>query len=352
MKYLKKFKLFEFSNPYESIIGDMQDIANNFISEMSKKYDLRLGKPFDKEKANCSWFTKVFFDWAKSKSIPVEIVYFDSDVEAHIAPLIGDKVIDFAVKQFTKEPNDNYKILEIDDYKKWGYQKAEILKDFPEWATVRDAQILERYRMLDYLNLSDFEDKLNLIENTFKSLPKDEILDCIMELTDVGLSFDKSILIHCLWKGEELIQSKDRTTSDGFFTNLKTKDFWTGEGIFGKKTIKILMTEQVEALFNIKTQPEIEQFTNNDMVVRTFTKSIKEEAEQFEQWLNDGWMPCFVIARQKSLKFNPFPKPEVVDALKDVREKLYNIYGYEMILFPTAEEPSFLFIDKKYIHQL
>jgi 4a-hydroxytetrahydrobiopterin dehydratase len=131
MKYLKTYKLFESQN--------LDSLANQFLDEYSHQYDLRLGKPFDKEKANCSWFTKEFYNWAKSKSIDVKIVYFDSDVEAHIVPMIDGQTIDFSVKQFTKNPDDDYLILASDDYSKWGYSEYEILDEFPDWATVMSA---------------------------------------------------------------------------------------------------------------------------------------------------------------------------------------------------------------------
>ena len=50
MKYLRKYN--------ENV---SEDLANSFISIMSDKYDLRLGKPFDKNKANCAWFTIEFY---------------------------------------------------------------------------------------------------------------------------------------------------------------------------------------------------------------------------------------------------------------------------------------------------
>ena len=135
MKYLKKYKTFE-------SLQNLNKVVDDFISEVGSKYNFRFGLPFDKEKANCSWFTKTFFDWAKSKSLPVEIVYFDSNIEAHIAPYLYGKVIDFAVKQFTKNPDDDFQILNIEDYKKWGYEKSEILNEFPDWATIREADLV------------------------------------------------------------------------------------------------------------------------------------------------------------------------------------------------------------------
>jgi hypothetical protein len=64
--------------------------------------------------------------------------------------MIDGKVIDFAVKQFTKNPNDDYKITKPEDYKKYGYDKFEILDKVPNWFTIRKAdKILERIKRYD-----------------------------------------------------------------------------------------------------------------------------------------------------------------------------------------------------------
>ena len=124
---------------------NIKKYVDEFISEYSKKYDLRLGKSFNKEKANCSWFTDVFYKWAKEKDLPVKTIYFDSDEESHTAPIIDGKIIDFTIKQFTKNPNDDYKITSAEDYKKYGYDKSEILDKVPTWFTIRKAdKITER----------------------------------------------------------------------------------------------------------------------------------------------------------------------------------------------------------------
>jgi hypothetical protein len=121
----------------------LDTIANQFITDMSKVYNLRFGESFDKNKANCAWFTGEFYKWAKSKDLNVKVVYFDSNIEAHIAPMIDDKVIDFSVKQFTKNPNDNYLILIPEDYKKYGYDKFEIYDEMPKLETIFPADKIQ-----------------------------------------------------------------------------------------------------------------------------------------------------------------------------------------------------------------
>jgi hypothetical protein len=120
----------------------LHEIAQSFLDEYSQKFDLRLGEQFDSEFANCAWFTKEFNKWCFENSIPVQIVYFDSNSEAHTASLVDNKVIDFTVKQFTKNPQDDYKIMNIEDYKKWGYPNHKILRDIPEWYTIKAAKTI------------------------------------------------------------------------------------------------------------------------------------------------------------------------------------------------------------------
>ena len=132
MKYLKKYKIFESDN-------NLNNIANQFITDMSKSYDLRFNQEFDKNKANCAWYTIEFYNFAKQRSLDVRVIYFDSDIEAHIAPILGDKVIDFTVKQFTKNPDDNYLVLTPEDYKQFGYHQFEVYDELPELETVHPA---------------------------------------------------------------------------------------------------------------------------------------------------------------------------------------------------------------------
>ena len=151
MKYIKTYKIFESDS--------LDSIAHRFIADMSRFYDLRLGQEFDKNKANCAWFTGEFYKWSKSKVLDVKVVYFDSNIEAHIAPMIDGKVIDFTVKQFTKNPNDDYLILTPEDYRKYGYDKFEIWDEMPELQTVFPAdRIRESIRIFESNQIWDLED--------------------------------------------------------------------------------------------------------------------------------------------------------------------------------------------------
>ena len=112
---------------------ELTDIVSKFISRMSETYDLRFGEPFDRKKANCAWFTIEFYNWAKAKGLDVKVIYFDSDKQAHIAPMIDNKVIDFTIKQFTEKLEDDYLISNPDEYREYGYESFEIYDGLPKW---------------------------------------------------------------------------------------------------------------------------------------------------------------------------------------------------------------------------
>ena len=120
----------------------METLANWFLDEMSRKYDLRLGEEFDKEKANCSWFTNEFNRWAKSKGFQPKVIYFPADEESHTASYLDGEIIDFTLKQFTGNSKDEFNITLPDDYKQYGYDEYEILDEVPEWFTIREADII------------------------------------------------------------------------------------------------------------------------------------------------------------------------------------------------------------------
>ena len=79
----------------------ISNLADRFLKEVGKNYDLRKGKEFNKKKGNCAWFTEFFYEWSEINRIPVKIIYFDETSTAkdtHIAILLGDFVLDFAYK--------------------------------------------------------------------------------------------------------------------------------------------------------------------------------------------------------------------------------------------------------------
>ena len=227
MRYLKTYKLFESQN--------LDSLANQFLDEYSNQYDLRLGRSFDKEKANCSWFTKEFYNWVKSKSIDVKIVYFDSDVEAHIVPMIDGQTIDFSVKQFTKNSDDDYLILKPEDYIKWGYSEYEVLDEFPDWATVRTADVLNESRFLDFRKTLDtlkdlcleFEDN----ECPAKIWPEDDIKLNLVSLRSRGtVKTDIPFYVEIDLKNSKIFM-RFKPLPDWFIDTCRTiEDFMSEEG--------------------------------------------------------------------------------------------------------------------------
>ena len=65
-------------------------------------------------------------------------VYFpetEKAKDAHVAILIGDFVLDFTHKQFSKDAKDDYSVNKVKHYEKFGYNvdDAEVVDEFPSW---------------------------------------------------------------------------------------------------------------------------------------------------------------------------------------------------------------------------
>lgn len=134
--YENQFVPFELNVTKEGIAN----LGNQFLREIGKNYKLGGDKDFNKKKGNCGWFTQEFYQWAENNKTPCRIIYFPETKkakEAHIAILIGELVLDFTHKQFSKDPKEKFSVLPIKDYKKYGYleDKIEILDEFPNWVT-------------------------------------------------------------------------------------------------------------------------------------------------------------------------------------------------------------------------
>jgi hypothetical protein len=149
MKYIKLYESYvaTLNSDYNPMVTNVPDIpggydklADSFLYDLGKNYDLRKGKPFDKEIGNCAWFTQEFIRWCELQRIPMQIIYFpetEKAKDAHVAPYSNGLVIDFAYKQFSKDKKEKFKIGKPEDYKKFGYDpdKADILDEFPNWVT-------------------------------------------------------------------------------------------------------------------------------------------------------------------------------------------------------------------------
>jgi hypothetical protein len=115
----------------------IENIADQFLRDLRKNYDLGVGKEFNPKKGNCAWYVQEFYQWAENNRTPVRIVYFpetEKAKDAHIAILVDDLVLDFAHKQFSKDKKEKYSILPLKAYKKYGYSdEMEVLDEVPSW---------------------------------------------------------------------------------------------------------------------------------------------------------------------------------------------------------------------------
>lgn len=140
MKFIRTFDDYEnqmVPTSFKVTKSGVENIANQFLRDLGKDYDLRVGKEFNPKKGNCAWYVQKFYQWAENNRTPVRIVYFpetEKAKDAHIAILIDDLVLDFAHKQFSKDKKEKYSILPLKDYKKYGYSdKMEVLEEVPSW---------------------------------------------------------------------------------------------------------------------------------------------------------------------------------------------------------------------------
>jgi hypothetical protein len=114
--------------------------ANEFLRELGEDYELNDGKQFDPKRGNCAWFVDEFYTWSENNRIPGKVIYFsetDKAKDAHVAILIGDLVLDFTHKQFSKNPKEKFSILPIGDYKKYGYdvENYQVYDGLPNWVS-------------------------------------------------------------------------------------------------------------------------------------------------------------------------------------------------------------------------
>lgn len=113
-------------------------IANEFLRELGKNYDLRRDKAYDPELGNDAWYVERFYQWAENTKTPCRIIYFFHPEEAkgkdpHMAIIIGDLVLDFAHKKLSKDRKEKFAITPPKDYEKYGFREYDLLDDYPSW---------------------------------------------------------------------------------------------------------------------------------------------------------------------------------------------------------------------------
>lgn len=140
MKFIRTFDDYEnqmVPTSFKVSKPGVENIADQFLRDLGKNYDLRVGKEFDKKKGNCAWYVQEFYQWCENNRTPVRIVYFpetEKAKDAHIAILVDDLVLDFAHKQFSKDKKEKYSVLPLKAYTKYGYSdKIEVLDEVPNW---------------------------------------------------------------------------------------------------------------------------------------------------------------------------------------------------------------------------
>lgn len=116
----------------------IENLATQFLEDLGKDYVLTSGKEFNKKKGNDAWFVESFYEWCEINNVPARIIYMPATEkmkDAHVAILIGNFILDFTHKQFTKDPKDDFAVNKAEDYEKLGYDldDAEVVDEFPSW---------------------------------------------------------------------------------------------------------------------------------------------------------------------------------------------------------------------------
>ena len=143
MRYLKFFESYTATNTdYSAMVftvpnfkDDFEKLAEAFLRDLSKDYDIRKGKDYDPELGNDAWLTQKFFEWCEAQRLPIRIIYFDKGETGHVAPFLEGWVIDFAYKKISKNPKQSFRVGKPEDYEKLGYKtgRENIYEEFPDW---------------------------------------------------------------------------------------------------------------------------------------------------------------------------------------------------------------------------
>lgn len=114
------------------------NLGNEFLRELGKDYHLGVGKPFNSKIGNAAWFTDEFYTWSENNRIPGQVIYFEKTEKAknpHVAIIIGDLVLDFTHKKFSKDPDEKFSVLPVKSYQKYGYEGYETYDGLPDWVS-------------------------------------------------------------------------------------------------------------------------------------------------------------------------------------------------------------------------
>lgn len=145
MRHLQLFESYTATNAdYNAMVftvpnfkDDFEKLAESFLRDLSKDYDIRKGKEYNPKIGNDAWLTQKFFEWCELQRLPIKTIYFDktNGEEGHIAPYLEGWVIDFAYNKLSKRNKKSLRVGKPEDYEKLGYLtgRENIYEEFPEW---------------------------------------------------------------------------------------------------------------------------------------------------------------------------------------------------------------------------
>lgn len=210
--------------------------------------------------------------------------------------------------------------------------------------------INERYNYVDIMDFTDDQiKKLDEIQEVFNQIPKQDIEECIIDLEDIGYNYTKGVLVSLLWRGGTLNTGKVHTSTGESFTYFTTKDFYkTSNNIFDSDDFKLMNCEIIQSICDTKSESEVERLFANDAIKSHFHGSIIKEIENFDTYIEEGFVHCVTISKLDFLK-NWTLNQEKIDVIFELRERVSAICGYDIVFAPPINNPSLVFLDKKYL---
>jgi hypothetical protein len=153
--------------------NNVNNIAQQFYDEYLSKFQTN-----QHGSHNCAWATEEFIKWARNKGIDAKAIYFvwpteqkvselkQKNVlkpsfaaagESHIAPVVGNKIVDFTYKQFDSNFNEIAKVTDLSKWKstysKYGYGSNKVNVDGkPKAVIVNDFNTIKNLKPIGGIN--------------------------------------------------------------------------------------------------------------------------------------------------------------------------------------------------------
>ena len=208
----------------------------------------------------------------------------------------------------------------------------------------------ERYEFIQDLNLQDIEKQLDKIESLFNNEPYEELLDCLIDLENLGININENSLIPILWKGSKLYQTQRRTLDHELVKFLQTDDYLTNGKFFGNDSIITIMSEQLQKIIKSRGIEQFRLATDSGIVRQYFISDVRKQTVIFDELIKDGWMIGFGMDLRKVK--HPENKQVWIDTLFTIKNRLKEIYGYELILAGNTSEPFLILVNQNNIKSL